>query len=105
VIQGIAIRKGVFHLIDVMKETTLMALSKPVQPTLLIAKDEATTFSDLITIEQSYYKILLNKHKDNVREFKQQKRALNEIYALISDTLARPLQTYTRNLDSSHNIL
>jgi hypothetical protein len=105
VIRGTAVRKGVFHLIDVTKETTPMALSKPVRPTLSTAKDGATTFSDLTATEQSYYKILLDEHKDNVREFEQQERALNEIYALISDTLARPLRTYTRDLDSPHDIL
>jgi hypothetical protein len=71
VIWGTAIRKGVFHLIDVTKETTPMALLKLVRPTLLTAKDGAMTFSDLTTMEQSYYKILLDEHKDNVREFEQ----------------------------------
>jgi hypothetical protein len=46
-----------------------MTLSKPIQLTLLIAKNGAMTFSDLTAMEQSYYKILLNEHKDNVREF------------------------------------
>jgi hypothetical protein len=105
VIRGTAVRKGVFHLVDVTKETTPTALSKPVRPTLSTAKDGATTFSDLTATEQSYYKILLDEHKENVREFEQQERALNEIFALISDTLARPLRTYTRDLDSPHDIL
>jgi hypothetical protein len=71
VIRGTAIRKRLFHLVDVMKETTLIALLKLVRLTLLIAKNEATTFSDLTMMKQSYYKILFNEHKDNVREFKQ----------------------------------
>ena len=105
VIRGTAVRKGVFHLIDVSKETASTALSKPVRPTLTSAKAGATSFSELNASEQSYYKILLDEHKDNVREFEQQEKALNEIYALISDTLARPLRTYTRDLDSPHDIL
>ena len=61
--------------------------------------------SELSTTEQSYYKILLDEHKENVREFEQQEKALNEIFALISDTLARPLRTYIRDLDSPYDIL
>jgi hypothetical protein len=48
-----------------------MALSKLIQSILLTTKDKAITFSDLTMMEQSYYKILLNEHKDNVREFEQ----------------------------------
>jgi hypothetical protein len=77
-IRGTAVRKGGFHLVDVTKETTPMALSKPVRPTLSTAKDGATTFSELTATEQSYYKILLDEHKETVREFKQQEKALNE---------------------------
>ena len=104
VIRGTAVRKGVFNFVDVTKETAPTALSKPVRPTLTSVKAGATSFSELSASEQSYYKILLDEHKDNVREFEQQEKALNEIYALISDTLARPLRTYTRNLDSPHDI-
>jgi hypothetical protein len=105
VVRGTAVRKGVFNLIDVSKETVSKALSKPVRPTMTSVKAAATSFSDLSAAEQTYYKILLDEHKDNVREFEHQERALNEIYALISDTLALPLRTYTRDLDSPHDIL
>jgi hypothetical protein len=59
----------VFSLIDVSKETTSTALSKPVRPALTSVKTRVTAYSDLNTIEQSYYKILLDEHKENVREF------------------------------------
>jgi hypothetical protein len=88
-----------------LKETTLTALSKPVRPALTSAKARATAYSDLNATEQLYYKILLNEHKENVREFEQQEKGLNEIFALISDTLARPLRTYIRDLDALYDIL
>jgi hypothetical protein len=59
----------VFSLIDVLKETTLTALSKSIRPTLTSAKAGVTAYSDLNATEQLYYKILLNEHKENVREF------------------------------------
>jgi hypothetical protein len=95
----------VFSLINVLKETAPTALSKPIRPALTSAKARATAYKDLNTTEQSYYKILLNKHKKNVREFKQQEKGLNKIFALISDTLARPLRTYIRDLNTLYNIL
>jgi hypothetical protein len=61
----------VFNLINVLKETTLIALSKPMRSTLTSAKARATIYNDLNAIEQLYYKILLNEHKKNVREFEQ----------------------------------
>jgi hypothetical protein len=102
---GTAVRKGVFKLIDVSKETAPTALLKPERPALTSAKAGATSYSELSMTEQSYYKILLDEHKENVREFEQQEKALNEIFALISDTLARPLRTYIRDLDSPYEIL
>jgi hypothetical protein len=105
VIQGTAVRKGVFSLIDVSKETTSTALSKPIRPALTSVKARATAYSDLNTIEQLYYKILLDEHKENVRKFEQQEKGLNEIFALILDTLARPLRTYIRDLDALYDIL
>jgi hypothetical protein len=105
VIRGTAVRKGVFSLIDVSKETVPTALSKRERPALTSAKAGAKAYSELSTTEQSYYKIILDEHKENVREFEQQEKALNEIYALISDTLAHPLWTYIRDLDSLYDIL
>jgi hypothetical protein len=105
VIRGTAVRKGVFSLIDVSNETAPTALSKPVRPALTSAKAGVTAYSDLNATEQSYYKILLDEHKENVREFEQQEKGLNEIFALISDTLARPLRTYIRDLDAPYHIL
>jgi hypothetical protein len=95
----------VFSLIDVSKETVPTALSKPERPALTSAKAGVKAYSELSTTEQSYYKILLDEHKENVREFEQQEKALNEIYALILDTLARPLRTYIRDLNSLYDIL
>jgi hypothetical protein len=81
----------VFSLIDVLKETALTALSKPIRPALTSVKAGATAYKDLDMMEQSYYKILLNEHKENVREFEQQEKGLNKIFTLILDTLAHPL--------------
>ena len=66
VIRATAVRKGVFNLIDVTKETAPTALSKPVKPTLTSAKAGATSSGELSASEQSYYKILLDEHKDNL---------------------------------------
>ena len=51
------------------------------------AKAGANSSSELSASEQSYCKILLNERKDNVREFEQQEKALQEIFALISDAV------------------
>jgi hypothetical protein len=95
----------VFSLINVSKETTPTALLKPIRPALTSAKTRATAYKDLDVTEQSYYKILLDEHKENVREFEQQEKGLNKIFALISDTLAHLLQTYIRDLNTLYDIL
>jgi hypothetical protein len=61
----------VFSLINVSKETALTALLKPIRLVLTSAKTRAIVYNELDAIEQSYYKILLDEHKENIRDFEQ----------------------------------
>jgi hypothetical protein len=61
----------VFSLINVLKKTILITLLKPIKLTLMLVKARAMAYSDLNAIKQLYYKILLNEHKKNIREFEQ----------------------------------
>ena len=70
-----------------------------------MANAAAASFSHLDATQQLYYKVVLDEYKDNVREFDQQEKALNKIFALITDTTARHLRTYTRDLDTPCDIL
>jgi uncharacterized protein VirK/YbjX len=49
--------------------------------------------------------LLFDDYKDRAKEFEQQEKALNEIFSQITDTIARPLRTYFRQLNTPYEIL
>jgi hypothetical protein len=105
VIRSTAVRKGVFPLIDAAKAEAPSPLEKPQRPLPSDVKDGVISLANLDPSGQALFRVLFDDYKDRAREFEQQEKALNEIFALIMDTTARPLRTYFRKLNTPYEIL
>jgi hypothetical protein len=105
VIRSTAVRKGVFPLIDAAKAEAPSPLEKPQRPLPSDVKDGVISLANLDPSGQALFRVLFDDYKDRAREFEQQEKALNEIFALIMNITARPLWTYFWKLNTSYEIL
>jgi hypothetical protein len=105
VIRSTAVRKGVFRLIDATKTEAPSPLEKPQRPLPSGVKAGVTSLVKLEPLKQALFRVLFDDYKDRAREFEQQEKALNKIFLQITDTTARPLRTYFRQLNTPYEIL
>jgi hypothetical protein len=105
VVRSTAVRKGVFPLIDVTQKEAPSPLEKPQRPLPSDVKTGVISLANLDPSGQALFRVLFDDYKDRAREFEQQEKALNEIFSLITDTTARPLRTYFRQLNTPYEIL